>query len=115
MSAPEPHEPKAIAACAICDDQVREILAWTPAPKSRPHRMGGYLPGVKTATLVHLDSSYSEHSLCAQCSIQPAHLPVLWRRACALARESVEPGQDEQLRRYAENIPLGILHVRPAV
>lgn len=103
--------PKIARACSCCDGELAEVRV--RAPDGRPVRAGGRPAGSKIATWIHLDGRTSEHSLCADCTLDPEQLPALWARALLAYAKGIDRDRPRAAHEaYAENVPLGILHIR---
>lgn len=101
--------PKKAGCCSICDAYVREVKARDQ--DGNVTRMGRAYEGTKIVTLVHLDGTHSDHSVCAGCEVLPEHLPTLWKRAVMLYAEGVKDGHDFHAK-YGRNVPVAIVSHR---
>ena len=101
--------PKLPACCSKCDVRLRDIKLRDEA--GIPRRFGRPYPGSRRITLVHLDGTISDHSLCKDCVLTLADLRLLWDRAVLLYREGI--GEDDRANpchaAYERNLPIGIL------
>lgn len=96
-------------ACSLCD--AREMaFQYVNGSKSEVE-----VPQPWYVQLIHLNGRRSDHGLCQACaaSVEPKHIPGIWRRQILLYRKSVsgrstQVGHDIQ---FAENVPIGILGV----
>lgn len=104
------NDPKLAGACCVCDAECRPVAA--RKPDGTPHRMGGPNEGTREASLVHVDGSHSEHTLCSTCNIEPKDIPIIWRRACLLYAKGIRSERPADSIRYQLNVPIGLLSVR---
>lgn len=112
---PSALRPKVPGACTLCDAECREVLRIDPQSR-KPLQFGRPLPGSRMLSLRMLDGSFSDHTICARCTPKPQDLPQLWERQVMLFLETCQGRHfmDGTAERFARNIPIGILEVRPA-
>lgn len=103
-------KPKAVRACCLCDAPDSEVLL---ERNGIPVRRGRRSDTFRVLSLRMLSGSFSDHTLCAECDPQPFHLKTIWKRACMLYIEQRGSATDAHLEEFIQNIPVGIIEVRP--